>query len=112
VSAVLELEGAAAATSGDYRKAWTDSLGRRRGHVIDPRTGEPIANGLAAVTVVHPDGAWADALATALLVLGPDAGRALATRERLAARLVRRQPDGTYAEWWTPAFEAAVAPGR
>jgi len=112
VAAVLELEGAAAATSGDTRKAWTDPQGRRRSHVIDPRTGEPIAHGLAAVTVVHRDGAWADALATALLVLGPDAGRALATRERLAARLVLRQPDGTHAEWWTPAFEAAVSPAR
>ena len=58
------------------------------------------------------DGAWADALATGLLVLGPDAGRALAARERLAARLVLRQADGTYAEWSTPAFEALVAPAR
>ena len=58
------------------------------------------------------DGAWADALATGLLVLGPEAGRALAARERLAARLVLRQADGTYAEWSTPAFEALVVPAR
>ena len=58
------------------------------------------------------DGAWADALATGLLVLGPEAGRALAARERLAARLVLRQADGTYAEWSTPAFEALVGPAR
>ncbi len=112
VAAVLVLEDRAVATSGDTRKAWTDPQGRRRSHVIDPRTGEPIANGLAAATVIDRDAAWADALATALLVLGPDAGRALATRQRLAARLVLRQPDGTHAEWWTPAFEAAVAPAR
>ena len=86
--------------------------GRRRSHIIDPRTGEPIAHGLASVTVVHRDGAWADALATGLLVLGPEAGRALAARERLAARLVLRQADGTYAEWSTPAFEALVVPAR
>ena len=112
VAAVVEVENAAVATSGDYRNAWTDGQGRRRSHIIDPRTGEPIAHGLASVTVVHPDGAWADALATGLLVLGPEAGRALAARERLAARLVLRQADGTYAEWSTPAFEALVVPAR
>jgi thiamine biosynthesis lipoprotein len=109
---VVELENAAVATSGDYRKAWTDAQGRRRSHVLDPRTGEPIAHGLASATVVHADGAWADALATALLVLGPDEGRALAARERLAARLVVRRPDGTYAEWSTPPFEALVPAAR
>jgi thiamine biosynthesis lipoprotein len=109
---VIELENTAVATSGDYRKAWTDAQGRRRSHILDPRTGEPVAHGLASATVVHADGAWADALATALLVLGPDEGRALAARERLAARLVVRQADGTYAEWSTPPFEALVPAAR
>jgi thiamine biosynthesis lipoprotein ApbE len=110
--AALALEGAAVATSGDYRKAWTDGQGRRRSHIIDPRSGEPIAHGLASASVVERDGARADALATALLVLGPDDGRALAARERLAAHLVRREPDGTYTEWSTPAFETLVPRGR
>jgi thiamine biosynthesis lipoprotein len=109
---VIVLDEAAVATAGDYRKAWTDGQGRRRSHVVDPRTGEPIAHGLASASVVDRDGARADALATALLVLGPDEGRAFAARERLAARLVRREADGTYAEWSTPAFEALVAPAR
>jgi FAD:protein FMN transferase len=112
VGAVLELENATVATSGDYRSFWTDAQGRRRSHIIDPRTGEPISHGLASATVVDRDGAWADALATGLLVLGPDAARALAARERLAARLVLRRADGTYAEWSTPAFEALSAPAR
>jgi thiamine biosynthesis lipoprotein len=112
VGAVVELENAAVATSGDYRKAWTDARGRRRSHILDPRTAEPIAHAFASATVVHRDGAWADALATGLLVLGPDAGRALAARERLAARLVLRQADGTYTEWSTPSFDAVVAPAR
>ena len=112
VGAVVELENAAVATSGDGRDRWTDTQGRRRSRVLDPRTGEPISHGLTSATVVHRDGAWADALATGLLVLGPDAGRALAARERLAARLVLRQPDGSYAEWSTPTFEGRVAPPR
>jgi thiamine biosynthesis lipoprotein len=109
---VIALEDAAVATSGDYRDAWTDGQGQRRSHVIDPRTGEPIANGLASASVVDRDGARADALATALLVLGPHDGRALAARERLAVRLVRREADGTYAEWSTPAFDALVPLAR
>jgi thiamine biosynthesis lipoprotein len=106
---VLELDEAAVATSGDYRKTRRDASGRPVSHVIDPRTGQPVEHSLASVSVVHCDGAWADALATALLVLGPDAGRALAARERLAARFVKREGGG-YAEWATPAFEALVAP--
>jgi thiamine biosynthesis lipoprotein len=106
---VLELEDAAVATSGDYRKAWRDAEGRRLSHILDPRTGRPIAHDLASVTVVDEDGAWADALATGLLVLGPQEGRALAARERLAARFVQRQKDGRFAEWSTPAFEERVA---
>ena len=111
VGAVVELEDAAVATSGDYRKFWTDPQGRRRSHILDPRTGEPISHALASATVVHRDGAWADALATGLLVLGPEAGRALAAREGLAARLVLRQADGTYAEWSTPGLRRPRGPG-
>jgi thiamine biosynthesis lipoprotein len=111
---VIELVDATVATSGDYKKAWIDAEGRRYSHVLDPRTGRPVAHDLASVTVVHRDGAWADALATALLVLGPEAGRALAAREGLAARFVKREKDGRYAEWATPAFEVILAavPGR
>jgi thiamine biosynthesis lipoprotein len=106
---VLELADAGVATSGDYRKGWTDEQGRRVSHIIDPRTGRPVAHDLASVSVVDADGAWADALATTLMVLGPDAGRALAARERLAARFVVRERDGRFAEWSTPAFESVVA---
>jgi thiamine biosynthesis lipoprotein len=106
---VLELLDAGVATSGDYRKAWTDAQGRRVSHILDPRSGRPIGDELASVSVVDPDAAWADALATALMVLGPDAGRALAARERIAARFVARQPDGGLAEWSTARFDAVVA---
>jgi thiamine biosynthesis lipoprotein len=112
VGAVVELENAATATASDGGGAWTDAQGRRRSRVLDPRTGEPIAPALSCATVVHRDGAWAGVLAAALLVLGPDAGRTLAVREGLAVRLVLRRPDGSYAEWSTPALEARLAPPR
>jgi thiamine biosynthesis lipoprotein len=105
----IELNDAAVATSGDYRRFWTDEYGRRRSHIVDPRSGETVTHGLASVTVVHRDGAWADALGTALLVLGPVEARALAEREHLAVRLVERRPDGSWAEWSSRPFEALIA---
>ena len=105
---VLELEDVSVATSGDYRNVWRDASGRPRSHIIDPRTGEPVAHGLASVTVVHRHAAWADALATALLVMGPEAGPALAAREDLGARFVVRAASGAYASITTPQFEDLV----
>ena len=96
---VLELADAGVATSGDYRKVWIDAEGHRLSHILDPRTGRPVAHALASVTVVDADGAWADALATTLMVLGPDAGRARRAsgwpplRGAAAGRAVRRVVD-------------------
>src|SRR3972149_4638108 len=56
---VLEMVDAAVAPSGDYRRFWMDGQGRRRSHILDPRTGEPVTHGLASVTVVHPQGTTA-----------------------------------------------------
>ncbi len=86
----IALHGLAVATSGDYRKFFDDG-GQRRSHTIDPRTRQPIAHGLASVTVVHERAMWADGWSTALMVLGPQAGLALANQFGLAALLVRRR---------------------
>jgi thiamine biosynthesis lipoprotein len=91
--ALVELDGLAVSTSGDYRD-FREINGRRFSHTIDPRTGAPIANGLASVSVVHRSAAFADAYSTALMVLGPQAGMALAGRLRLAALFIERDADG------------------
>ena len=83
VAALALFEGAVA-TAGNYRQ--TRSLGGRRvSHVVDPRSGYPVAHRLASVTVVAPTALAADGYATALLVLGPDAGRQFAERAGVAA---------------------------
>ena len=64
--------------------------GRRCSHTIDPRTGRPVPDQLASVTVLHHSCMHADALATALTVLGPDAGFDYAQARGLAARFVVR----------------------
>lgn len=92
VQEVVRLREGALATSGDYRN-YREQDGVRISHTIDPRSGRPIAHRLASVTVVHRTAALADAWATALNVLGPDEGLALAEREGLAALfLVRDEP--------------------
>ena len=71
---VVPLAGQSMATSGDYR-IYFERDGQRYSHEIDPATGAPIRNGLASVSVVAADCGYADAMATALIVLG--AGRGL-----------------------------------
>lgn len=93
VADAVPLRDAAIATSGDYRNFFEHG-GRRYSHVIDPRAGWPVAHDLASVTVVSPTAARADALATALLVLGPVAGMELAEREKIAALMSVRAHDG------------------
>lgn len=68
---VLELEGQAVATSGDYQNFYFRE-GRRYSHVIDPFTGHPVESRVASATVVAGTCALADALATAMLVLDVD----------------------------------------
>ena len=106
----MPLRDAAIATSGDYRNFF-EYEDRRYSHVLDPRTGRPVSHELTAVSVIGTTTVMADALATALLVLGPEAGLELAEREQIAARLVVRSTDGLTV-LLTPAFEAALAGNR
>ena len=84
VEQVLALSDGALATSGDYRNVRTIG-GRRFGHTIDPRTGRPVDHQLASVTVWAESAALADALATAINVLGPDDGLVFAEQHAIAA---------------------------
>lgn len=68
--------GTSSSTSGDYERYFVLD-GVRYHHVLDPRTGHP-ARGLTSATVLAPDATLADALSTALMVLGPERGLALA----------------------------------
>jgi thiamine biosynthesis lipoprotein len=108
---VLELADASLATSGDYR-SYYEQGGRRFSHLIDPRSGRPVAHALASVSVVHEQAAHADALATGLAVLGPEAGYALAEKQGLAAYFIVREPDGRFRGTATPSFPPLERPGH
>ena len=103
VAALVDI---AVATSGDWRRAFEHD-GRLYPHTIDGRTGRPIDNGVTSVTVFHASAMIADAWATALTVLGPEAGPATAEAYDLAAQMVVRTTDGVV-EHLTPAFVAMM----
>jgi FAD:protein FMN transferase len=89
----VALSDLAIATSGDYRRGIRLDDGYFS-HTIDPRTGRPSESAVAAATVLHPECMFADAYATALMVLGPEAGLAFAERHGLLAMLVVRGASG------------------
>lgn len=111
VQRVVPLAGGSIATSGDYRSYW-EHAGRRIHHEIDPRTRAPAAHRLASVSVLHEECMAADAWATALFVLGPERGLALAEAERQAALFILREPGGALREVASAAFAAFNATGR
>lgn len=88
--ATLALTDACLSTSGDYERFF-EVDGVRYHHILDPHTGRP-ARGAISATVVASDGAVADALATALLITGPDAG----VVERFGAWALVVDGDGTH----------------
>lgn len=100
--AMVALHGLAVATSGDYRSYFEHGR-QRASHTIDPRSGHPIANGVASCTVVASSCMVADALSTALTVMGVDAGLAFADARGIAGRYLVRHEGGlrehTSAAW-------------
>ena len=104
----LRLRDAAVSTSGDYRAVRIDADGHRYSHTIDPRTGRTSSSALTAVTVIDANAVRADAYATALMVMGTEAGLAWAQAQRVPALFVERtvQPcewrvveSPAFAEW-------------
>ncbi len=103
IQRLVPISDLAITTAGDYRK-YREVDGHRVAHILDPRTGRPLTHRLASVTVIDALAVRADAFDTALMVLGPDEGMALATRLDLAALFIERTEHG-FSERTTPRFE-------
>jgi len=100
----VELHDDSLATSGDYRNFFEHD-GVKYSHTIDPRTGRPVTHGLASVSVFSADCMTADALATAILVMGPKRGFEFAEANTIEALLVERGGENGYKQNRTAALK-------
>lgn len=102
VIGVMMLRSGGVCGSGDYRRSVPDPSdpARRLHHIIDPGAMRP-ARASIAVTAVAQDAELADALSTALFILGPEAGRRL---------LAEKYPE-VHAQWILPDMTAVESPG-
>lgn len=96
---ILHLADMASATSGDYQNFYVTESGEILSHIIDPRTAEPVGHSTAGVTVLASDCMTADGWATALYVLGPEAGLPLVeTQPGIEALFVVREDEKSFRE--------------
>jgi thiamine biosynthesis lipoprotein len=103
VYTIIRIADVGVSTSGDYRD-YFERDGHRYSHTINPQTGRPVSHRLASVTVVSEDTMRADALSTALMVLGPEEGYHLAEQAAIAAYFIIKS-DGGFTDRETTAFD-------
>ena len=102
LEAVINLENAALATSGNYRKFY-EKDGIKYSHTINPVTGYPVRHTLLSATVVTDNCALADAYATAFMVVGLEKSKEiLIANPTLEALLIYANEDGTLSSYSTP----------
>lgn len=102
----IALEEGALATSGNYRRFYLDSEGRKVAHTLDPRTGRSRLSRLLSATVIAPTCAEADALCTMLMALGDEQAIAFAKAHPALAVYLILASDGEteYAEYCSEAM--------
>lgn len=106
VQKVVSLSNSAMATSGNYRNFF-EVDGKTYSHTIDPRTGYPVEHSLASVTVVGETCMNCDAIATCLMVLGPEEGYNWAKEHKIAAYFIVKEEHG-FSERYSPQWQQTV----
>jgi len=92
------------ATSGDYRNFF-EMDGVRYSHVIDPRSGYPVSNGVVSVSVIADNCTLADGLATAIMIMGAEKGIALVNRlKNVECFIVVEKQDGRLINYASAGF--------
>lgn len=108
VKRALPLRGLGMATSGDYRN-YFEHKGVNYSHTIDPQTGWPVTHNMASVTVLHPEAAFADGIATGFSVLGIERTIAIADAQNLPVLAIIRDETG-YREVTSSTMEKYLYP--
>jgi thiamine biosynthesis lipoprotein len=100
----VSISNRAFATSGDYRNFF-EMDGVRYSHVIDPRTGYPVSNGVVSVSIIADNCTLADGLATAIMVMGVEKGVQLVNRlDNVECLIVVENSDGRLLDFYSPGF--------
>lgn len=98
------LRNRALATSGDYRNFITIEK-KNYSHIINPVTGYPVSNGVVSTSVIAENCTFADGLATALMVMGPEKGIKLVNSlEKTESLIVVRSDDGALRDYFSRGF--------
>lgn len=101
---IITLHNKALATSGDYRN-YFEVNGKSYSHILDPRTGYPVTNGVTSVSVIAENCAFADGLATAVMVLGRKKGLELINRlDDVEGLIVVRENAGVLTDYYSKTF--------
>ncbi|MFO7555759.1 MAG: FAD:protein FMN transferase [Desulfobacterales bacterium] len=101
---VLELHDKGFATSGDYRNFF-EKNGKRFSHILDPRNGYPVSNGVVSVSIMADTCTFADGLSTAVMVLGHKKGLDLVNRlDNTECFIVTQDKDGALIDHYSKGF--------
>ncbi len=103
----IKLKDQSMATSGNYRNfyIWEN---KKYSHEIDPHTGYPVPNTIASVSVIHPSCAYADAYATAFMVMGRDEGFRFAEENAIPALFIYPMNETQFKEQPTSAWKQII----
>ena len=107
---IVSLEDRAMATSGDYRNFY-EKDGAVYSHILDPRSGFPVDNGVVSVSIIADRCVFADGLATAVMVMGRDEGLSLVERiDGVEALIITRRRDNVLEAYASKGFQAGGIP--
>ncbi len=102
---ITTLHNEALATSGVYRNFFEVGNGRLYSHIIDPKTGYPVINGVVSVSIIAENCTFADGLATAILVMGRKKGIELVNRlDNVECTIVVKNKDGSLTGYYSRGF--------
>jgi thiamine biosynthesis lipoprotein len=100
----VPLQDQAFATSGDYR-IFFEVNGMRYSHVLDPKTGYPVSNGVVSVSILADTCTFADGLSTAIMVMGHEKGLSLINRlDHVEGLIVVEAPDKRLIDFYSKGF--------
>lgn len=102
---IVTLHNTSLSTSGSYRKYYLDSLGEKKPHIIDPKTGYPVDHNLLSVSIKCEDAEKADAMATACMAMGTDKAKAfILSQEDIDGYLIFDSNKDSLETWSSPGF--------